>query len=265
MPTVFITGASRGIGRAIAEYLGDKGYELGLIAHNPARLENTENELREAGIRVATAAADVTDYEAVEQAVAKLVGELGVPNLVVNNAGRIDAEVPVWEADPVEWKSVLDTNLLGAFNIERVVLPLMLENGGGRVINMVTGAGTKDWGIFTAYTSSKAGLIRNVGDLHVSGYDLGLRAFGIAPGTVETDMATSMELHANRTDFTPIEKTLDLVGGIAEGKLDAWSGAYLRATDDTVESLEAAAHHRADDGQVRSLGIISWGEDDPLN
>lgn len=264
MSVAFITGASRGIGWEIAHYLADRGWTLGLMARNPERLAEAADRLRAKGVTVATVAGDVTDFETVKAAVASLVEEVGVPDFLVNNAGLIDAEVPIWEADVEQWKAVLDTNLLGAFYLEHQVIPHMLKKGGGRILNMVTGAGTKDWGIFTAYTSSKAGLIRNVGDLHVSGYDLGLRAFGIAPGTVYTDMARSMELHANRKDFTPVENTLELIGGIIDGELDDWSGAYLRATDDTVESLKAAASERIQNSQARSLGIITWGEDDPL-
>lgn len=267
MKTAFITGGTRGIGRAIAFHLVSEGWSVGVVGFDPGRVETARKALSGPvrAQQVGAVSADVTDYAALETAVERLVDRLGYPQVLINNAGRIDAEVPLWEADPAQWKNVLDTNLLGAFNMERLVVPSMIKSGSGRVINMVTGAGAKDYGIFTAYTSSKAGLIRNVGDLHVSGYDLGLRAFGIAPGVVATDMTAGMELHAGREEFTPIENTLDLVQGIVTGQLDAWSGTYLRATDDTTSSLIENVSHKEGRPLSRTLGVLPWGSDDPLS
>ncbi len=264
MTTAFITGASRGIGFEIADGLAADGWDLQLVGYDSDRLEEAASRLRQHGSRVSIHTADVGDWEQVRSAVDGLVASLGVPELVINNAGRIDAEVPLWEADPEEWRNVVDTNLLGPFYVQRLLVPLMLKQGGGRVVNLVSGAGARDFGIFTAYTATKTALIRNTGDLHLAGYDQGLRAFGLAPGVVETDMTRSMKSHADRLDFTPAQKTVDMVKAVASGDLDEWSGAYLRVTDDSVETLQEAGPVRANNPEARSLGIISWGESDPL-
>ncbi len=267
MPTAFVTGASRGIGRSIAEGLAEAGWDLGLIATNPETLAEAAEEIRaHTGVVVATAVADVANYVSVESAVHALMDEVGVPELLVNNAGRIDNEVPVWEADPAQLRSVVDVNLLGTLYLERAVLPRMVEaEAMGRVINLVSGAGARSWGVAAAYTTSKAAQLRNVGDLADLGDRYGIRAFGVAPGVVRTDMTAGMQAHRTREEYTPVEETVALVNAIARGELDAWSGAYLRAGTDTVASLRGAASVRESNPGARLFGVTPWGEDDPLN
>ncbi len=265
MSVALVTGASRGIGQEISRFLAGRGWDLGLIATNRGRLEEVGEALRQQhGVRVCTYPANVSDWSQLQAATTDLTEQLGPVDLLVNNAGRVDAEVPLWEADPEEWVDVIEVNLVGPFYLERLLVPSMLKRGGGIVVNLVSGAGARDWGTFTAYTASKTALIRNVGDLHVAGYSAGLRAFGIAPGVVDTEMARSLQMHADRTEFTPVERTLALLGAILDGQLDPWAGTYLRASDDTVESLRQFGPARAADPLARTLGIIPVGPDDPL-
>lgn len=260
-----ITGASRGIGRSIALALAADGVPVGLIARDAERLEEVVGEILATGGTAVYRVADVTDAAAVSRAVGELAAALGTPiRLLVNNAGRIDREVALWEADAAEWRDIVETNLIGTFNTSRAVVPLMLAAGGGRVIEITSGAGAKDWSKASAYTASKAAMIRNVGHLHEAGFGLGLRSFAIAPGTVKTDMSTSMELHAGRAEFTPVALTTSLISAINDGALDNWSGKYLRVTHDSASSLLAyEAVHGAPPPEVRRLAIIPWGEDDP--
>ncbi|MCA0347567.1 MAG: SDR family NAD(P)-dependent oxidoreductase, partial [Actinobacteria bacterium] len=133
-----------------------------------------------------------------------------------------------------------------------------------RVVELASGAGAKDWAKASAYTSSKAGVIRIAGHLHEAGYALGLRAFAVAPGTVRTDMTGSMELHQGRKEFTPVELTTDLVLAIHRGELDSWSGKYLRVTHDSPESLASyEREHGAPAESARRLAITPWGDGDP--
>lgn len=260
-----VTGASRGIGEALARALAAGGAPVGLIARNAGRLSSVTASIRAAGGVAEFRAVDVTDFDAISTAVRELAAELGTPiGLLVNNAGRIDREVPLWEADPTQWHDVIATNLIGSFNTSRAVIPLILANRAGRVIEIVSGAGAKDWEKASAYVTSKAGMIRNVGHLHEAGYALGLRSFALSPGTVKTDMSTSMQLHAERTDFTPVELIANMVLAIHRGALDQWSGKYLRVTHDSPESLAAyETTHGAPAESARRLAIVPWGEEDP--
>ena len=201
-------------------------------------------------------AADVTDQVAVDAAVNEAEFALGAVDLLVNNAGLVDAEVPLWEADPEEFARVLATNVYGPFLLARAVVPGMLSRGGGRVIDLSSGAGTHDNAQASAYNVSKTALFRIGGGLHAAGFDRGLRAFEVAPGVVATDMSTGMQLHADRTDWTPPEAVGEIVVAIAAGELDTLSGCYLRAGTDTVAELR----ERAAAGQPtgRRLRVTDW-------
>ena len=287
-----VTGASRGIGRSIALALAAAGSPVGLIARDEAKLQAVAAEIVAAGGRAVFRTIDVTDAEATMAAASSLAEELraqGTPvGLLVNAAGRIDREVALWEADPAEWRAIIETNLVGSFNVSRAVIPHMLEAVNAdnavnpdnadnadnaqntdnaqycRVVELASGAGAKDWAKASAYTSSKAGVIRIAGHLHEAGYALGLRAFAVAPGTVRTDMTGSMELHQGRKEFTPVELTTDLVLAIHRGELDAWSGKYLRVTHDSPESLASyEREHGAPAESARRLAITPWGDGDP--
>ena len=268
-----VTGASRGIGRSIALALA-ACLPVGLIARDEVKLQAVAEEIVAAGGRAVFRAVDVTDAEATMAAASSLAEELraqGTPvGLLVNAAGRIDREVALWEADPAEWRAIIETNLVGSFNVSRAVIPHMLEAVNAdnaqycRVVELASGAGAKDWAKASAYTSSKAGVIRIAGHLHEAGYALGLRAFVVAPGTVRTDMTGSMELHQGRKEFTPVELTTDLVLAIHRGELDSWSGKYLRVTHDSPESLASYEHeHGTPAESVRRLAITPWGDGDP--
>ena len=255
-----VTGASSGIGRALALGLAAAGRPVALLARREEELAALAAQITDDGGRAAFAVADVRDAAGVTDAVTSLVGRLGPIELLVSNAGVIDAEVPLWEADVEQWRGVVETNLLGSFHVARAVLPGMVAAGGGRVVEIVSGAGARDWDVASAYTASKAALIRQVGHVHEAGSALGLRSFAIAPGTVETPMSTSMALHRERTSFTPVERTLEMVLAIAAGDLDDWSGRYLRVTHDSPASLRA---HGAPSATARRFGVLPWGDDDP--
>ncbi|MDI6021942.1 SDR family oxidoreductase [Leucobacter sp. UT-8R-CII-1-4] len=269
-----VTGASRGIGRAIALALARSGVNVGLIARNSELLEEVAAEIAEAGGTALFSAVDITDSAEVGIAAEQLARDLeiaGAPvSLLVNAAGRIDREVALWEADPAEWREIIETNLIGSFNVSNAVIPRMLPHVDGvhhrycRVVELASGAGAKDWAKASAYTASKAGVIRLTGHMHEAGFAQGLRAFAVAPGTVRTDMTQSMELHAGRTEFTPVSATTDLVLAIHRGEIDEWSGKYLRVTHDTPASLaDVVREHGAPAESARRLAVTPWGDDDP--
>lgn len=260
-----VTGASRGIGEAIARALATDGTAVGIVARSSDALQAVAADITAQGGIAVARECDVTEGAAVERAVHEMVAELPHPvGLLVNNAGRIDHEVPLWEADADEWREVVTTNLIGSFNFSRAIIPHMLAAGGGRVIELASGAGAKDWDRASAYVASKSALIRNVGHLHEAGFDLGLRSFAIAPGTVKTEMTQSMRTHADRTEFTPVSCTQNMVLAVHRGDLDEWSGKYLRVTHDSPESLAAyESEYNAPPPNSRRLGIIPWGDDDP--
>lgn len=235
-----VTGASRGIGAHIADALQDNGYAV------------------ERGSR---STAPVTDRGAVEAWVADIVARHGRIDLLVNNAGVIDAEVSLLESDPDEWWGTVETNVRGPYLMTRTVLP-HLTAGTGRIVNINSGAAYKNADNATAYNLSKGALARLTSQLGLGEGRTAL-VFDLAPGVVRTDMTESMTMHRGRTEWTPPAEVTDLLLAIADGRLDAWSGRMVRAGTDTVESLTARAAAGLGE-RDRTLGLVSWGGDDPL-
>ena len=237
-----VTGASRGIGHHVAEALESAGYAV------------------ERGSR---AVADVTDRAAVDRWVADVVARHGRVDLLVNNAGVIDGEVPIEESDPGQWWRTMEVNVLGPYLMTRAVMPHMVAQGGGRIVNLNSGAALRPGAVATAYNASKAALARVTGSTHLAGRERGVRAFDLAPGVVRTDMTRSMRAHDTRTEWTAPAEVTALLLALASGELDDWSGRMVRAGADTVTGLRARAAAGLRDVD-RTITLVPWGSDDPL-
>jgi len=262
--TALVTGATGGIGRALAVGLAEAGLAVAVHGRDAGRLDAVRAEVEAAGGRCVAVTADVTDLEAVRAAVGAAEQALGPLDLLVNNAGLIEAtEVPVWEADPAEWRRVLEADLLGPFHLVRAAVPGMVARGAGRVVDLNSGSGTRDMGVYSAYNAAKTGLFRIGGGLHEAGHDRGLRSFEVAPGVVRTAMTQAMAMHDDRTDWTDPQDVVDLVVAIARGELDAWSGKFLRAGTDALALLREVGE-RGLSSAARTLRVRPWGDDDPL-
>lgn len=246
MSLALITGASRGIGAHLAAGFARAGYDLALVATGAPTA--TADVARESGVRAEAYEVDVRDGEQVDAVIAEIEAGMGGIDVLVNNAGRIDSEVPLWEADPREWWDVMEVNVRGPFLFARAVVPRMIERGGGRIINVNSGSGTRDAGSSTAYAASKTALFRIGGALHLAGYEKGIRAFEMAPGVVRTDMTRGMRLHEGRTEWTEPADVIALALALASGRADHLSGTYVRAgeTDPNVPPEER-----------RSLGLVT--------
>jgi NAD(P)-dependent dehydrogenase (short-subunit alcohol dehydrogenase family) len=236
-----VTGASRGIGRHVADALEDAGYSVE---------------------RGSTATAPVSDRAAVSAWVAEILERQGRIDVLVNNAGVIDTEVDVLASDPDEWWQVQEVNVLGAYLMTRLVGEAMLHEGGGRIININSGAALRPGLDASAYNVSKTALARITGSTHLAGWARGIRAFDLMPGVVRTDMTQAMHAHVGRTEWTAPEDVTDLVLALASGELDAWSGRFVRAGVDTVESLRERADTLGE--RDRTLGLVPYTPDDPL-
>lgn len=258
-----ITGASRGIGAHIARSLAEQGWSIAALARSQEALTDVSAFIQDAGSQVLPLVAEVTDVEQVEAAVARVIEHWGKIDLLVNNAGLIEAEVDLWEADAEQWWQVLETNVRGPFLMSRAVVPAMIAAGGGRIVNMNSGSGTRESPVLTAYTASKSALARITGGLAKSGAEHKIFAFDLAPGVVATDMTASMKMHQGRTEWTDPDAVTGLVSALASGELDEYSGRMVRAGVDTIEQLK----HKASQGlpaEARMLRLRSWGDDDPL-
>lgn len=247
-----VTGASRGIGAHVVAALLDDGWTVVGLSRSGQVAEGAEG-----------LACDVTVAAAVEQAVREVVDRHGRIDLLVNNAGLVETEQPLWEADVDEWWQVMVTNVRGPFLLMRAVVPHMIAAGGGRVVNLNSGSGTRESDVLTAYHASKSALARLTGGVALAGADHGVRAFDLAPGVIESDMTHSMQMHEGRTDWTDPEDVKALVLAIAHGELDGFSGRFVRAGTDDLELLRQRSRAGLGEGE-RMIRLRPWGEDDPL-
>jgi NAD(P)-dependent dehydrogenase (short-subunit alcohol dehydrogenase family) len=256
-----VTGASTGIGRHLAEGLARRGMTVAGLARGEDRLRTEMDVIADStGARTLAVAADVTDRDAVESAVGHVLGQAGRIDLLVNNAGLMDAEeVPVWQADPDEWWAVVASHIRGGLLPARAVVPGMVERGSGRVVDLASGLSTRGGRLYSAYSVGKTGLMRLTEVLAAGLSGTGVHVFDLAPGVVKTAMSTSMSLHENRTEWTDPEQVVAFVAAIAAGELDAWSGRFLHAGMDELDRLRTTQP----DDTARRLRLQPYADGDP--
>jgi len=186
--TVIVTGAGRGLGRAIARACWEAGANIALCARSEAELEETAHSLPPglAGQAVLTAAADVSRTADVENVFERVERLMGPVSGVVNNAGISGPKGPLEENDWEAWVKTIRTNLLGAVYICRRAAAGMKAQGSGSIVNISGGGATSPMPNFTAYAVSKAGLVRFTETLAVEMQDTGVRVNAVAPGVLAT-------------------------------------------------------------------------------
>lgn len=188
-----VTGAGRGIGRAVAFALANEGVNIGLFARTEADLKEVANELEALGVKVAFAAVDIASKEEVDQAVKKITSELGTMDILINNAG-IGKFATLLDMEPEEWKRIIDVNLMGAYYVTRAVLPQLIEKNGGDIINISSTNGLNGAATSSAYSASKFGLIGLTESLAQEVRRNNIRVTALTPSTVATELAVSTNL-----------------------------------------------------------------------
>ena len=241
-----VTGASRGIGAHIVDALLGAGWQVVGLSRSGRAAQGAQ-----------ALVCDVTDEESVEAAVGTVMDEHGRIDLLVNNAGLVETEQPLWEADVDEWWQVMVTNVRGPFLLTRAVVPHMIAAGGGRVVNLNSGSGTRESDVLTSYHASKSALARLTGGTALAGAEHGVHAFDLAPGVIESDMTHSMAMHADRTDWTDPEDVKALVLALADGELDGFSGRFVRAGTDDLGVLRDRSRQGLAEGE-RMLRLRPW-------
>jgi 3-oxoacyl-[acyl-carrier protein] reductase len=259
-----VTGAGRGVGREIALALATEGVAVALVGRTPATLHDVLAEVVDAGGRGIAAPADVTRTGEVREAVDGVTRHLGPVDLLVSNAGlREQVEALPWEADPLDWWRVVETNLRGPFLLAHAVLPAMVARGSGRVLHVGSGMGHSPRPGWSAYATSKAGLSRLTDSLGAALEGTGVVVLETSPGLVRTEMTETMWGPADEQPWNPVEKMTSLVLRFARGELDPLHGRFVHAARDDVDALIAAAERiRAVDARV--LRLRPYGPDDPL-
>ena len=256
---ILVTGASRGIGRHIAVGLARPGRTLILVARTLDGLEDVAGECEDRGAKVCTIACQLENHDRLAHML-DIVRADGGADMVVNCAGIFGEEKLPWETDPDLWWQTQLVNVRAPYLIQHALVPGMLERGGGRILDLSSGAAIKDRDDSSGYYVSKTALMRLGGCLHEAGYARGLRVLEMAPGVVLTDMTRDMLMHEGRTEWTDPADVAALVAAFADGELDGLSGCQVRAGADSLEELRARSARGKIGEDERRLRLSGWAE-----
>ena len=186
--TALITGATRGIGKQIALTLAQNGYDIAINyrTENDA-LKETKKQIEEKGVKCLTVQGDVSNFEDCEKFVKEIIEEYGKIDVLVNNAG-ITKDTLLMRMKKEDFEDVIDTNLVGTFNVTKNVISHMMKARSGRIINISSVVGVAGNAGQTNYSASKAGIIGFTKSLAKEVASRGILVNAVAPGFIETGM-----------------------------------------------------------------------------
>ncbi|WIV50660.1 SDR family oxidoreductase [Marivivens sp. LCG002] len=235
---VLITGASRGIGEAAAFAFAEQGAKVVLAARS---LEAIEGIAREIGERALAVRCDVARFDAVETAVARAVAAFGRLDVFISNAGVIEPMAQLAEADPEAFGRTIDINTKGVFHGMRAALPVMVKQGGGTIITVSSGAAYNAYPAWSAYCTSKAGALMLTKAAHGEYADRGIRALGLSPGTVATQMQRDIKASGlgpvaqlDWSDHIPPEWPARALVWMCGAEADAYLGQDVMLRDEAI-------------------------------
>lgn len=183
-----VTGASRGIGAATALELASKGVAVILAARTADQIEAVADDIRGSGGQAFPVTADVCRYDDVAGLVEQCRNRFGKVDILVNNAGMIEPIAKLADSDPEAWAHSADVNYKGVYHGLRAAIPQMVEQGGGVIVNVSSGAATGVLEGWSHYCSSKAAALSLTRCADLEYRNQGIRVVGLSPGTVATEM-----------------------------------------------------------------------------
>ncbi|PWG16473.1 short-chain dehydrogenase [Salibaculum griseiflavum] len=235
---VLITGASRGIGAEAARAFAEAGAKVALLARSEDRIAELAGEIGPAAIAIPC---DVSRFWEMQAAVDATLKTFGRIDVLVGNAGVIEPISHLAEADPEEWGKVIDINLKGVFNGMRAVLPHMLDQGGGTILTVSSGAAHNPVEAWSHYCASKAGAYMLTRSVDNEYRDKGIRALGLSPGTVATEMQREIKASGinpvsqlDWSDHIPPDWPAKAMVWMCGAEADAWLGDDVSLRDEDV-------------------------------
>ena len=209
-----VTGASRGIGRAAAIAFAKRGVRVALLWRSAPMLEEAAEAARSAGVDARAFACDVAIEDDVARAAGDVLGALGTPRVVVNNAGIVRRGVTVDATSAADWDEVIGVNLRGPFLVSRAFLPSMLREKRGRLVHVASISSTIGSPGAASYAASKWGLVGLAKSLAEELREKGLQSIAVLPGSVDTEMLVG-------SGFEPRMSADEVAGLIVYAGLDA--------------------------------------------
>ena len=188
-----VTGAGKGIGKAVALALATEGVHVGLVARTQKDLDEVAAAIKLLGVNVATATADISNMQEVNDAVDKIKKELGTIDILINNAGT-GTFGKFLDVEPAVWENMIKVNLFGVYYATRAVLPAMIEKQSGDIINISSTAGKAGSAQTSAYSASKFAVFGLGESLMQEVRKHNIRVTTLAPSTIVTELAQSANL-----------------------------------------------------------------------
>ena len=242
-----ITGAGRGIGRAIALAYAQEGARLALVARSTNELEDTARQAQALGVSACVIPTDVSVREQVDQMVAQVIDRYSTIHILVNNAAIVGPVGVLQDNDPDHWIQTLQVNLFGTFFCCRAVLPVMVKQGRGQIINVTVSGATSDAPHMSAYVASKAAVVRLTEGLAIELAQTNVHVNLMLPGAIHTRaleevrdaaaVAGLSELYEACRVLTDgagdsVEQSADLAVFLACGDSGSLSGRLISVSDD---------------------------------
>ncbi len=221
---IIVTGASRGIGRGIATELARRGHLVGMVARSEDQLQEVCAEIAEFGGLACCFAADLTEPDRAAQAVDSLADHIGGLDAVVNNAGRVSRQ-PFFELTPEAWESLFATNVHSMYYVLRAAVPLLVETGGGHIVNFSSISGRLPLEGGSAYAATKYAVTGLSESLFLELRDLAIKVTTIFPGSVRTESRPSAD---DSWKVTPAEVGLAVAQVLETGAQNLISALEIR-------------------------------------
>jgi 3-oxoacyl-[acyl-carrier protein] reductase len=234
--TALVTGASKGIGKAIALAFGEAGANVVATARTASEIDDVTNSIEASGSKALGVIADLGVESDITNLANAATQEFGGVDILVNNAAIIHGRIPVTEFDPDLWRDVLNVNLTGAFLITQKLLPGMIERGHGKIINISSIGGRKGGAGRSAYRVTKSGLISFTESLAAEVFEHGINVNAICPGGTDTE---GFRAAFNTTGRDENPKLMD-PAEIAEVALFLASDASSAVTGTAIDSFGAS-------------------------
>ncbi len=247
-----ITGAGRGIGRAIAMAYAREGAKLALAARSESELQEVVGAVSELGAEAIAVTTDVTSKEDTERLARRAAERFGRIDVLVNNAGMSGPIGPLQGNDIADWVNTINVNLTGTFLTCRAIIPVMLEQSSGKIINLSGAGATNAWSNMSAYCSSKAAVVRLTEVLAQELDGKGITVNALGPGSVHTSMWDKMTEQAAEAgaDFihelglrvtsgggASIDECAELAVWLASDESGALTGRLISAATDDFRGL----------------------------
>lgn len=186
-----VTGGNRGIGKAIAITLAKEGCNIFIAARDQKKMKEAEKEIKNSGVNVLTIKCDVRNSKDVKKVVEETMKKIGRIDILVNNAGVAYYKTLV-ETTEQEYDEIMDVNVKGIFLFTKNVLPIMIKQHNGVIVNISSGAGKSGFANLAAYCASKFAVNGFTEALAEEVGDYGIRVYAVCPGTVDTDMVRNI-------------------------------------------------------------------------